>query len=165
MKGKARSTLKPNKKKLHTRAQCLSLAQKLSKLKWKLEHGRIWCISCGVPLELGEARCQGGHYISSSDRATETEPDNINPQCSSCNCLKYGNIPAYRYQLVRIIGEERVNRLDYMSMARKGSEEALEKLSPEDRVKALMKKSARYYDNLWYELNEQIKEAERELGL
>ena len=71
-----------------------------------------------------------------------------------------GNIPMYRYNLVRKIGEERVTRLEHMSLARRGSEEALQALSPEDRVKAMMKKSARYYDDLYYELKEKVKEAE-----
>ena len=161
-KPKARSTRKP-KRKLHTRTQCLQLAQKLCKLRELSEYGRLWCISCGQPLVYGEAKTQGGHLISRSDRATETEPDNLWPQCGLCNVGKNGNVIAYRYNLVRLIGEKRVNRLEYMSMARKGDEEAYYQLSPEDRIKATMKKSARYYDSLYYELKEQIDELEKEL--
>lgn len=143
----------------------MQLAQKLCKYRYVLNYGPLKCISCGAPLVLGEAKAQGGHYISRQDRATETEPDNLWPQCYGCNVGKNGNIPAYRYNLVKRIGEERVHRLELMSMARKGDEEALAELSPADRVLATMKKTARYYDDLWFELNEQIKEAKSELGL
>ena len=163
VKPKQRSTLKPSKKKLHTRNQCLTLAQQLCKLKMLKEYGDIWCISCGKKLKYGEATCQGGHYISRQDRATETEPDNLWPQCSSCNVLMRGNIPMYRYHLVKLIGAGRVARLDLMSLARKGNEEALDALTPEDRIMATMKKSARYYDNLYYELKQQIKDTEKEI--
>lgn len=159
-KPKQRSSLKPKKKKLHTRQECLTLAQKLCKLRVLNEYGKIWCISCGKPLEYGSRETQGGHYISRKDVATETEPDNIWPQCSVCNVLMNGNIPMYRYNLVRLIGDKRVERLELMSMARRGDEEAYIQLSTEDRVKATMKKSARYYDDLYYELKEKVKEAE-----
>lgn len=158
-KPKARSSLR-QKKKLHTREQCLKLAQQLCKLRELNEYGRLWCISCNKPLTMGDNTCQGGHLISRQDRAVETEPDNLWPQCSTCNCLMHGNVIAYRYNLVRLIGRERVERIEDMSMARKGNEEAYERLSPADRTNAMMKKSARYYDSLWYELNMEIKNME-----
>ena len=73
-----------------------------------------------------------------------------------------GNAIAFRYNLVRLIGEERVRRIEDMSMARKGDEEALLRLSEEDGRKALMKKSAKYYDGLYHELKGQIKELEHD---
>ena len=148
---------KKKSKKMHSREDCLSLAQKLAKLRMVRDYGRLWCISCGQPL--GTA-AQGGHFIPRQDRATETEPDNLWPQCSMCNVVMHGNVIAYRYNLVRLIGRERVERIEDMSMARKGNEEAYERLSPEDRTKACMKKSARYYDTLWHELNMEIKHME-----
>ena len=158
-KPKARSNTR--KKKLHTRTQCLSLAQKLCKHRFLSEYGRLWCISCGKPLVMGDTTTQGGHLITRQDRATETEPDNIWPQCSICNVMMNGNVIAFRYNLVKLIGEDRIKRLEWMSMARKGDEEALSNLSPIDQAKATMKKSARYYDNLWHELNDEIKRLER----
>ena len=163
VKPKQRSTLKATKKKLHTRAQCLQLAQKLCKLRELKEYGRIWCISCGQNLVYGDSQTQGGHLISRADRATETEPDNLWPQCYGCNVGKNGNVIYYRYNLVRLIGSARVERLEYMSMARKGDEEALALLSPADRILATMKKSSKYYDVLYYELKEQIKQLEKEI--
>lgn len=161
MKPKIRSNPK-KKKKLHTRNDCLTLAQKLCKYRELKEYGRLWCISCGQPLMFGDTGTQGGHLIGRADRATETEPDNIWPQCRACNLLKSGNVIAYRYNLVKLIGEERVNRLEYMSMGRKGDEEALSLLSPADRMLATMKKSARYYDGLYQQLKSQLGELENE---
>ena len=162
IKPKQRSSLKPKKKKLHTRTQCLTLAQKLCKYRELRDYGRLWCISCGQPLVFGDAGTQGGHLISRADHATETEPDNIWPQCRVCNLVKNGNVIAYRYNLVRLIGIERVQRLEYMSMARRGDEEALENLSPEDRQLATMKKSARYYDALYQKLKSELGQFESE---
>ena len=163
-KPKQRSSLKPAKKKLHTRTQCLTLAQKLCKLKMLKLHGRIYCISCGQPLEMGTSSCQGGHLINRQERATETEPDNLWPQCYACNVLKNGNTILYRYNLIKEIGEERVLRLERMAMAKRGDEEAYNMLSPEDKLKVRMKKSARYYDALYNELNEEIKRIEGEIN-
>ena len=160
-KPKARSNPK-KKKKLHTREQCLSLAQKLCKLRELKEYGRLWCISCGKPLMFGDSNTQGGHLISRQDRATETEPDNIWPQCYGCNVGKSGNVIAYRYNLVRLIGEKRVQRIEFMSMARKGDEGALSMLSPEDRVLATMKKSAKFYDALYNQLKTELGKLESE---
>jgi len=66
-KPKARSNTK-KKQKLHTREDCLSLAQRLCKYRTLLEYGRLWCIACDKELTLGERDCQGGHYISRKDR-------------------------------------------------------------------------------------------------
>lgn len=162
-KPKQRSKLRPNKKKLHTRAQCLSLAQKLCKYREYVKEGSLECISCGKTLILGEASTQGGHYISRKDVATETEPDNLWPQCSVCNVLLSGNIPMFRWNLVKRIGEQRVRRLELMSLARKGSAEAKNELSASDYALATMKKSARYYDELYHELKEELKKYEQQL--
>lgn len=158
--------MKPKKKpKPHTRQQCLTLAQKLCKLRDLKQFGHLTCITCNAPLIYGTTNCQGGHYWSKSNRATETEPDNIHPQCASCNVIKYGAHPLYSIMLERKIGKERKQRIDDMALARNGDEEALERLSPTDRVNALAKKTAKYYDNLWHELNDQVKELEHELEL
>lgn len=146
--------LKPKKKKTHTREQCLELAQKISKLRMLRDYGRLWCVSCGVPLGTD---AQGGHLIPRQDRAVETEPDNIWVQCPRCNTFLGGNYKAYRERLIGLIGIERVQRIEDMSSARKGSEEALSRLSEEDREKALMRKSAYFYECLWQELNEELK--------
>lgn len=151
---------KKKKRKIHSREECLTLAQKLAKLRMVRDYGRLWCISCGVPLG---SDAQGGHYIHRQDRATETEPDNIWCQCPKCNTYLSGNLIAYRENLIRRIGIERVQRLEDMSSARKGSDEALERLSEKDKRKATMIKSAFYYDNLWYELNAEIKKIQDEL--
>lgn len=163
-KPKARSNTK-KRQKLHTREDCLTIAQRICKYREILEYGRLWCISCDCELELGSSNAQGGHYISRQDRATETEADNIWPQCGRCNVLQRGNIPAYRYNLVRLIGSERVERLEYMSMARKGSEEAALHLSQEDYAKAMEIKKPKYYEELYQELKVKEKEYKNALQI
>lgn len=161
--GKKKVTKKTAKKRLHTRTDCLSLAQRLCKLRDLKQYGVLTCITCGAPLEYGTTNCQGGHYWSRLNRAVETEPDNIHPQCASCNVLKNGNHPLYSFRLEEKIGKERKQRIDDMARAREGDFEALERLSIADRSLAMMKKTAKYYDSLWHELNDQVRALEKEL--
>ena len=69
----------------------------------------------------------------------------------------------FRWNLVKRIGEQRVRRLELMSLARKGSAEAKNELSASDYALATMKKSARYYDELYHELKEELKKYEQQL--
>lgn len=148
----------------HIRDRALAEFQKLRKLQ-ESKGGVTSCISCGKPIKYGTNDCQGGHYISRQNRATELEPDNIQPQCASCNVLKKGNYTAYRFNLVEKIGIKRVERLENMALAREGSEEALSRLSLEDRVKALERKTQKDYYELYLSYKQQIKELEAIYGI
>lgn len=131
--------------------------QRLRRLEEANVDGLERCISCGKVLHWKEM--QGGHYVSRRVEATCIEPDNVWPQCSSCNCYKAGNYVNYRINLVKQIGEERVKRLEYMMAASHGDEEALEKLSPIDRFEVARKKGKVF----WYEKNEEFKRRIKEL--
>lgn len=141
------------------RQKALTDFQKLRKIQESI-NGMCYCISCGRPIRLGDATCQGGHYISRQNRATELEPDNIWPQCSRCNVLLKGNPVAYRYNLILKIGEERVKRLENMALAREGNEEALKSLSKEDQFKALYKNSSKDYQALDTKYRQMMKDLE-----
>lgn len=125
--------------------------QRLRRLEESNIDGLERCISCNKVLHWKEM--QGGHYISRRVEATCIEPDNVWPQCSSCNCYKAGNYANYRINLVRRIGEARVKRLENMMAASQGDEEALESLDPMDRFEVTRKKGKVY----WYEKNEEFK--------
>lgn len=125
--------------------------QRLRRLEESNIDGLERCISCNKVFHWKEM--QGGHYISRRVEATCIEPDNVWPQCSSCNCYKAGNYANYRINLVRRIGEARVKRLENMMAASQGDEEALESLDPMDRFEVTRKKGKVY----WYEKNEEFK--------
>ena len=131
--------------------------QRMRRLEEMNADGTVTCISCGRIIPFSES--QGGHYISRTCEATCNEPDNVWPQCVSCNCYKDGNYIEYRMRLVRKIGIKRVERLENMLFASKGDEEALAKLYPQDQYKVTGKKGKVY----WNERNEEYKRRIKEL--
>jgi hypothetical protein len=67
------------------------------------------CISCQKPCPAGHA----GHYIAQGwSGALRFNLDNIHLQCATCNVFKRGNLIEYRINLVKLIGEKRVEYLE-----------------------------------------------------
>lgn len=70
------------------------------------------CISCGEPKGLDQMNA--GHlYPVGSNEAIRYDEDNAWGQCIACNLHKHGNQLAYYKNLVRKIGQERVDRLEF----------------------------------------------------
>ncbi|WP_258257474.1 recombination protein NinG [Burkholderia sp. EMB26] len=68
------------------------------------------CISCG---RFHQGQNHAGHYRSvGSEPALRFEPDNVHLQCAPCNTHLSGNLIAYRANLVKKIGIERVEWLE-----------------------------------------------------
>lgn len=106
-------------------------------------NGYAKCISCG---KIGHvSKMDGGHYESRKTRATELDADNVWAQCKYCNGPLSGNHIAYRNRLLSLIGSARLQRIEDMAMASKGSEEALERLSEADRLLVTTKRKDREY--------------------
>ncbi len=139
---------------------CLSMFQRMRRLQEANYAGDVTCISCGQVMNWKDS--QGGHYLSRTVEATCIEPDNVWPQCPSCNGYKAGNVALYRINLVKRIGVERVERLENMMMASKGDEEAKEKLSAEDLFQATSKKGKVYWNERYKEFKEEVKKLESE---
>lgn len=68
------------------------------------------CFTCGkrYPYKMMD----NGHYRSRQFGGTRFDFDNMRPQCQNCNRLLHGNLSRYRENLIREIGEERVDALD-----------------------------------------------------
>ena len=68
------------------------------------------CISCG--------RFHNGQYHAGHYRPTSTEPslrfheDNVHKQCSACNTHLHGNLIEYRINLIKRIGQEKIDWLE-----------------------------------------------------
>ena len=78
-----------------------------------LPSNQVDCISCGYLIP-DPRTCDAGHFISRKHTATAFHPDNVWPQCKSCNQHKNGNLAEYRKRLVEMIGWERVAILDVL---------------------------------------------------
>lgn len=156
------SRSKPKKKEKpipnNIKQRTLSMFQRMRRLQEANYAGEVTCISCGQVMNWKDS--QGGHYLSRTVEATCIEPDNVWPQCPSCNGYKAGNVAMYRINLVRRVGVARVERLENMMMASRGDEEAKEKLSPEDLFKATAKKGKVYWKARYDEFREEVKKLE-----
>jgi len=72
--------------------------------------GRCQCISCGriVPFD----KIQAGHYRSRKNMSTRWSELNVNAECFVCNCMEGDHLINYRKNLIKKIGEQKVNWLD-----------------------------------------------------
>jgi len=82
---------------------------KLRRLEEATDNGYVRCITCGEIVKWNE--CDGGHFIPRAKRATEIEPDNVWPQCVTCNRFSGVTQTEYSDALTLKIGEERVKAL------------------------------------------------------
>lgn len=99
---------------------------------WMFRAGR--CISCGkvVPFEKGDA----GHYVNRQHMSLRYSEENVHFQCISCNRFDEGNIQDYRKSLVRMYGEEYVEKLESAKhITRKISDFELEAIAKEYKKK------------------------------
>ena len=144
---KTKKPKKPIKKKYKLSVERNGALHELQRYRVEAEmtaNGFNTCITCGRIID----DAQGGHFIPRTYRATELEEDNVNPQCPRCNMEEGGRQLIYREKLADKIGLERVERLVLMYRAALGSDEAYEKLEPEDQLKVSHRKSASDYHEI-----------------
>lgn len=76
----------------------------------------LTCISCGASVQ------QAGHFYSAGKfNALRFNEDNVHGQCIKCNYYEHGNLIKYRAGLIKKIGIERVERLDFLASNRSAS--------------------------------------------
>lgn len=69
------------------------------------------CISCGNPYP-----AHAGHFYSAGHYpALEFNENNVHVQCIRCNCHLHGNLNEYRKRIVYKIGQNDLDRLDYLA--------------------------------------------------
>ncbi len=82
-------------------------------------HGR--CISSGKRLIVPSVNAQAGHFYSAGHYPLlRFDEDNVHLQGKSDNYFKSGNELDYRKNLIKKIGQEKVDRLDQLSEWGKG---------------------------------------------
>ena len=64
------------------------------------------CICCGKYTTL-----QAGHFYSASNSSVRFNEDNVHGQCKKCNYFLSGNLLPYRENLIKKIGQERVDKI------------------------------------------------------
>jgi hypothetical protein len=66
------------------------------------DSGYASCFTCGVIKPWKQL--QNGHFISRGNMALRYDLRNCHPQCKECNEVKSGNLPVYRFKLIRKYG-------------------------------------------------------------
>lgn len=80
------------------------------RLRDAMDGGYCKCISCSkiVPFE----KIQAGHFRSRRFMATRWNEYNVNGECFACNCLDGDHLLDYRKNLIRKIGEKKVEWIE-----------------------------------------------------
>ena len=80
------------------------------RLRDAMPGGACRCISCGrvVPFD----KIQAGHFRSRKHMSTRWSEYNVNGECFSCNCIDGDHLLDYRRNLIRKIGEQRVQWIE-----------------------------------------------------
>lgn len=95
------------------KAKALSLYSELVKLK-AARDGKLHCYTCGKTLVLKSCDTQLGHYLSRGAYPGLTfHPENSRLQCYRCNCHLHGNTVEFRERMIKEIGLERVEKLEF----------------------------------------------------
>lgn len=80
------------------------------RLRDAMTGGMSRCISCGkvVPFD----KIQAGHFRSRKHMSTRWSELNVNSECFVCNCMDGDHLLDYRKNLIRKIGEQKVQWIE-----------------------------------------------------
>lgn len=110
-KKKKEKVLYPGVKKVpNYKAKLDKIFSEYIRYKYADTNGYCRCISCGRIHKIKEI--QNGHYMSRRYMSTRFDEDNCRPQCVACNIYNQGNIQMYRINLIKEIGERRVELVE-----------------------------------------------------
>mgnify|MGYP000430454605 CR=1 FL=1 len=137
-----RSELKAKKENLKTLSDWNKEAQAAINKYVRVRDAKKPCVSCGCALSInygGTTDC--GHYRSRGSAShLRFNLLNMAGQCSRCNRYLSGNIVEYRKELIKRIGNKRVDILECSNEPRKFDAEYLK------RIKKIFNKKARIYE-------------------
>lgn len=106
-----RKELKAAKEKIKTRAEHMKDTQTAFNAWVRARDAGLPCISCGTTADIQYA---AGHFRSAGGHPElRFEPLNVHLQCNrNCNMAKSGNLGPYRIELIKRIGQEKVDWLE-----------------------------------------------------
>lgn len=135
-----RREIQVRKQKLKSRADYLREAQAVFNQWVRLRDAHLPCVSCG---RHHDGQYHAGHYRTvAANPEIRFEPLNVWKQCAPCNNHKSGDIVNYRIELVRRIGQERVEWLEGPHKARRYTIDDLKAIKAEYRAKIKALKEA-----------------------
>ena len=73
--------------------------------------GECVCVTCGKVLPWNTKGMHTGHWIGRVHQSTLMEPDNVAPQCYTCNEPLRGNVREYTMWMEHVRGREVIERL------------------------------------------------------
>lgn len=139
-----RAQNRKDKERLKTKGQYIKEAQASVNKYIRLRDRGKACISCGnLPAQKFGGTMDAGHYRSRGAAShLRFNTFNIHAQCVKCNRFGSGNAVDYRINLIKLIGIERVERIENDNKPRTFSIEYL------TRVKRIFNKRARHIDKI-----------------
>ena len=137
-KKKEKKELREFRIKTKTRTAYLKEAQAAFNAWRRWEDKDLPCISCG---RYHQGQNHAGHYMATSIRPQlRFHPDNVHLQCQPCNSQLSGNLVLYRIELLKRIGEDRVNWLEGIHEPVKWDIEQLKSIKKEYTLKLRLAK-------------------------
>lgn len=133
-----RREIQVRKEKLKSRGDYVREAQQAFNAWVRLRDADQPCISCG---RHHQGKYDAGHYrTTAACPELRFDPLNVHKQCSPCNTQLSGNIVEYRLELIRRIGQERVDWIEGPHEAKRYTIDDLKAIKAEYRakIKALM---------------------------
>lgn len=109
-KKKKSSEDKPKVKKPNYADQLDKIFSLYIRLRDAMPNGMVKCISCGKIVPFTQVDC--GHFYSRIHTATRWDEDNCNAECRYCNRMSAEHLIGYRANLVKKIGQQRVDFLE-----------------------------------------------------
>ncbi|MPT24526.1 MAG: recombination protein NinG [Starkeya sp.] len=128
-----RQEIQVRKQKLKSRADYVKEAQAVFNQWVRLRDEAQPCISCG---RHHQGKYDAGHYrTTAACPELRFDPLNVHKQCSPCNTQLSGNIVEYRLELIRRIGQERVDWIEGPHEAKRYTIDDLKAIKAEYRAK------------------------------
>lgn len=128
-----RREIQVRKQKLKSRADYVKEAQAVFNQWVRLRDEAQPCISCG---RHHQGKYDAGHYrTTAACPELRFDPLNVHKQCSPCNTQLSGNIVEYRLELIRRIGQERVDWIEGPHEAKRYTIDDLKAIKAEYRAK------------------------------
>ena len=128
-----RREIKVRKEKLKSRSDYVREAQQAFNAWVRLRDADQPCISCG---RHHQGKYDAGHYrTTAACPELRFDPLNVHKQCSPCNTQLSGNIVEYRLELIRRIGQERVDWIEGPHEAQRYTIEDLKAIKADYRAK------------------------------
>lgn len=136
-----RKSLREAKERIKTKGQYMREAQTEFNAWVRARDAGLPCVSCGTTADIQYA---AGHFRSAGGHPElRFEPLNVHLQCNrNCNMAKSGNLGPYRVELIKRIGQDKVDWLEGPHEPKRYTVEDLKAIKAEYREKIKVLKRA-----------------------